>query len=68
MNPGPAPAEWLAAVSIYTKADLMRVGPVVAFRMVEQVGFTPSLNPCSDIVQFLRGEFYNLDFWSKVWP
>ncbi|MBP89269.1 MAG: hypothetical protein CMJ64_21560 [Planctomycetaceae bacterium] len=42
-NLGPASTEWLEAVGICTKTDLMRVGPVVAFRMVEQARFRPAL-------------------------
>ncbi len=43
-NLGLASAERLEAVGICTKADLMRAGPVVAFKMVEQAGFSPNLN------------------------
>lgn len=43
-NLGPTSAKWLNAVGIQTKTDLIRVGPVVAYRMVRQAGFHETLN------------------------
>ena len=43
-NLGPRSAAWLAEAGIRTRADLAAVGPVEAFRRVEDLGHGPSLN------------------------
>ncbi|MBT8401357.1 MAG: TfoX/Sxy family protein [Rhodothermia bacterium] len=43
-NLGPRSESWLNAVGINTRADLEKVGSVVAYRWVVEHGFAPSLN------------------------
>lgn len=43
-NLGPKSGEWLRKVGIVTIADLKRLGPVVAFRLVKQHQPEASLN------------------------
>lgn len=43
-NLGPKSAAWLQQAGIYTRADLIRVGALGAFRAVKQLGLKPSLN------------------------
>jgi hypothetical protein len=43
-NLGPTSAEWLREVGIHTKADLERLGPVLAYRLVKEQQPNVSLN------------------------
>lgn len=43
-NLGPKSAEMLGNVGIFTRQELETVGVVRAFSLVQQAGFTPSLN------------------------
>jgi len=43
-NLGPASAAWLRQIGVYTKADLERLGPVLAYRRVKQRQPNTSLN------------------------
>jgi DNA transformation protein len=43
-NLGTTSAAWLRAIGVYTKADLERLGPVLAYRMVKQRQPNTSLN------------------------
>ncbi len=43
-NLGPRSAVMLNAVGIYTRADLEHIGPVMAYRMVQDLGYGSSLN------------------------
>jgi len=43
-NLGPASAIWLKEIGIHTEADLRRIGPAVAYRLVKQRQPSASLN------------------------
>jgi len=43
-NLGPTSAEWLREVGVFTKADLERLGPALAYRLVKQRQPKTSLN------------------------
>ena len=43
-NIGPKSTKWLQAVGIESQEDLEEVGSVVAFMMVRDAGFAPTLN------------------------
>ena len=43
-NIGPKSTKWLQAVGIESQEDLERLGSVVAFMMVRDAGFAPTLN------------------------
>lgn len=43
-NVGPVSADWLAAVGVTKRADLIRLGPVEAFLRVKAAGHKPSMN------------------------
>lgn len=43
-NLGTTSAAWLRAIGVYTKADLERLGPALAYRMVKQRLPNTSLN------------------------
>lgn len=43
-NLGPASARMLASINIFTRADLERVGPVLAYRILKEVRTGVSLN------------------------
>lgn len=43
-NLGPTSAAWLREVGIHTKSELVRLGPVLAFRLVKQRQPNTSLN------------------------
>lgn len=43
-NLGPKSGQWLRAVGIHTIADLQRIGPVVAYRIMKQRQPSTSLN------------------------
>jgi hypothetical protein len=43
-NLGPTSAAWLREVNVHTRADLQRLGPVLAFRLVRQRQPNASLN------------------------
>lgn len=43
-NLGPASAEWLHDIGVYTHADLERLGPTVAYRLIRQRHPQTSLN------------------------
>lgn len=44
LNLGPKSTAWLRAVGLETRADVERVGSVMAFVMVKDAGFGASLN------------------------
>jgi DNA transformation protein len=43
-NLGPTSAAWLQEIGVYTRADLKRLGPVLAYRLVRQRQPSTSLN------------------------
>lgn len=43
-NLGPASAAWLHEIGVHTRADLERLGPVIAYRLVRQRRSSTSLN------------------------
>ncbi len=53
-NLGPKSEAWLNAVGVFTRDDLERVGAVVAFKLVQQHDFAPSINLLSAIEGALR--------------
>lgn len=55
-NLGARSEAWLNSVGIYSRADLEHVGPVLAFRMIQDQGYGPSLNLLYAMVGALRDE------------
>jgi len=43
-NLGPTSADWLREINVHTRADLERIGPVLAYRLVKQRQPSTSLN------------------------
>jgi hypothetical protein len=43
-NLGPKSEEWLNAIGVHTKSDLIRLGSIHAYRLMKDAGFNVSLN------------------------
>ncbi len=54
-NLGPKSEGWLNAVGIFTADDLARIGSVMAYKLVEQHGFAPTLNLLYGLEAAIRG-------------
>ncbi|HEU0013053.1 MAG TPA: TfoX/Sxy family protein [Longimicrobium sp.] len=54
-NLGPACARWLEAIGVRTEAELRRMGPVDAYRLLVLRGYRPTLNLVWAIEGALRG-------------
>ena len=54
-NLGPTSEGWLNAVGIYTEDDLVQLGSVIAYKLVEQHGFAPTLNLLYALEASIRG-------------
>ncbi len=60
-NLGARSEGWLNAVGIYTRDDLSEIGSVLAFKMIQQHGFAPTLN----LLYALEGALRNVN-WTKL--
>ena len=58
-NLGPRSQGWLSAVGILCRADLERVGAVIAYKLVQEHGFAPSLNLLYALEGALRDVHWN---------
>lgn len=43
-NIGPKSEEWLNAIGVHSKSDLVRLGSIHAYRLMKEAGFDVSLN------------------------
>jgi DNA transformation protein len=57
-NLGPKSIIWLNAIGIYTRDDLERIEPVMAYQMIKDMGYGPSLNFLYALAGALRGEHW----------
>ena len=60
-NLGPTSAAWLAEIGVHTKADLQRLGPILAYRLVKQRQPKASLN----LLWAIQGALTDTD-WRKL--
>lgn len=58
-NLGPASAQMLEAIGVVNRADLVRVGPVLAYRVLRDVRPSVSLNLLYAMHGALTGERWN---------
>ena len=59
LNLGPKSAAWLAEIGVSTKADLIRLGPAMAYRMVKLRQKSASLNLLYALELALTGTLWN---------
>ncbi len=63
VNLGDKSVAWLQAAGVPDERTLRRLGPVAAFRRVEQAGFKPSIN----LLYALEGALENVR-WDRLTP